>query len=138
MLLAQLMHEVERGACTASQARELRESGGWRSEIVLGIDAMSVFAATTATQLKIPAEKGLWSHVQYLRELLDMNVLSALWWIDTRDMHADGLTKGSVDRKALQDFMRGQCALKHELKEWRPKMLARRPPEPVSCAALQL
>ena len=35
-----------------------------------------------------------------MRELLDTKVLEALVWLDTRDMVADGLTKGSVDRDA--------------------------------------
>ena len=78
MLLAQLLHEIEIGACSAADARQLRETGGWRVSMILGIDAMSVFAAVTASQLKIPAEKGLWSHVQYLRELLDTGVLNGL------------------------------------------------------------
>ncbi len=29
-------------------------------------------------------------------------MLRSLYWLDTRDMIADGLTKGSVDRRALQ------------------------------------
>jgi hypothetical protein len=123
MLLAQLLHEIEKGACTAIDARQLRETGAWQCPIVLGIDAMSVFAAVSASNLKIPTEKGLWSHVQYLRELLDTGVLFALWWIDTRDMHADGLTKGSVDRDALRAIMQGFVKLMHEHKEWKPKRL---------------
>ena len=88
---------------------------------------MSVFAGTTATVLKIPAEKGLWSHVQYLRELLDTGVLSGLWWLDTRDMHSDGLTKGTVDRKALQDIMGGRVVYKQTAQQWRPKKVQFRP-----------
>ena len=84
---------------------------------------MSVFAGTTATVLKIPAEKGLWSHVQYLRELLDVGILSALWWIDTRDMHSDGLTKGTVDRQAIQDIMNGDVRYRHEVKSWKPRII---------------
>ena len=123
MLLAQILHEVGNCACTATMARQLRETGGWTTVIVLGIDAMSVFAGTTATVLKIPAEKGLWSHVQYLRELLDVGVLSALWWIDTRDMHSDGLTKGSVDRRAIHDIMSGNIRYVHETKSWKPRIV---------------
>ena len=126
MLLAQLLHEVEHGSMTAAEARQYREHGGWKVPIVLGIDAMSVFAGVTAAQLKVPAEKGLWSHVQYLRELLDNGVLFSLYWIDTRDMHADGLTKGSVDRAALIAIMSGIARFQHEFKSWRPKMITAR------------
>ena len=71
--------------------------------------------------MKIPAEKGLWSHVQYLRELLDIGVIAALWWIDTRDMHADGLTKGTVDRQAIHAIMDGFIKYSHQAQEWKPK-----------------
>ena len=86
--------------------------------MVLAIDAMSVFAAVTATQVKEPAEKALWSHVQYLRELLDTRVLDELWWLDTRDMGSDGLTKGSVERSELQSIMQGTQNLYHTAKRW--------------------
>ena len=79
---------------------------------------MSVFAAVTATFVKIPAEKSLLSHVQYLRELLDTKVLEALIWIDTRDMIADGMTKGAVDREAIHQCMRGVWQLQHAARVW--------------------
>ena len=74
-------------------------SGGY-SPISLYVDAKSVFAVVTATFAKTPAEKSLLCHVQYLRELLDKDVLQQIVWIDTRDMYADGLTKGAVQRTA--------------------------------------
>ena len=36
-------------------------------------------------------------------------------------MHADGLTKGSVDRKALHDIMRGAITQNQEIKIFLPK-----------------
>ena len=57
--------------------------------------------------------KSLLSHIQYIRDLLDTKVLEALVWIDTRDMVADGLTKGSVDRDALHKCMAGIWLLQH-------------------------
>ena len=82
----------------------------------------SVFAAVTASQVKIPAEKALLSHAQYLRELLDRKILSRLLWFDTRDMWSDGLTKGAVEREPLHDIMSGNLVLKHEHKEWSSKV----------------
>ena len=67
----------------------------------------------------LPAEKGLLAHVQYLRELLDFHVLHALMWMDTRDMTADGLTKGSVDRIAVHLLMSGEIKIVHEPKLWK-------------------
>ena len=89
--------------------------------IALYVDAKSVFAAVTATFIKQPAEKSLLSHVQYLRELLDKGISRLLFWIDTRDMGADGLTKGAVSRDALHAFMRGLMHLQHEHEQWQCK-----------------
>ena len=125
MLLCQLLHEVQHGACSHASARELREQGAWGTRMILAIDAMSVFAATTAGNVKEPAEKALYNHVLYLRELLDNDVLEAFWWIDTRDMAADGLTKGAVERTILHLVMDGTLPMEHEAKVWRSKLAAR-------------
>ena len=85
----------------------MRDTGGYAIPMTLQTDAMSVYAAVTATYIKNPAGKGLLSHVQFIRELLDTGVLKALLWIDTRDMSSDGLTKGSVDRMLLHQLMAG-------------------------------
>ena len=106
-----MLHELEVGPMSAQEARDKRSQGGYRP-LSLNIDAKSVFAAVTATFLKQPAERSLLSHVQYLRELLDTKVLSALFWIGTRDMGAYGLTKGSVARDALHEFMSGMMSLR--------------------------
>ncbi|MFM7983436.1 MAG: hypothetical protein ACKPKO_29340, partial [Candidatus Fonsibacter sp.] len=82
---------------------------------------MSVFAAVTASSIKIPADNGMLSYVQHLRELLDSRVLTAIAWVDTRDMVADGATKGSVDRSQLHCCMNGESTLAHELKLWQAK-----------------
>ena len=82
--------------------------------VLLYVDAKSVYAAVTATFVKTPAEKSLLCHVQYLRELLDKGILEQLIWIDTRDMYADGLTKGAVSRKAVAEIMSGTMTLRHE------------------------
>jgi len=118
MLLALSLHEFTAGAQSAAQAKTLRETGGWNVKLSLYVDAMSVYAAVTATFIKIPAEKSLLSHIQYIRELLDTKVLEALVWLDTRDMVADGLTKGSVDRDALHSCMNGIWLLQHSAQSW--------------------
>ena len=119
MLLALSLHEFSKGPQSTFSARQLREFGGWDVKLSLYVDALSVYAAVTATFIKIPAEKSLLSHVQYLRELLDTKVLEALAWIDTRDMVADGLTKGAVDRAAIHACMAGKWDIMHEAKVWR-------------------
>jgi hypothetical protein len=122
ILILLMIHEMLSGTMTSSQARHLRDHGGYCIPMTIQIDAMSVFQAITSTYIKHPAEKGLLSHVQFVRELLDTNVITALLWIDTRDMLADGLTKGSIDRKELQDAMNGYMKYSHEFKIWSSKL----------------
>ena len=89
----------------------------------LQIDAMSVYAAITATFIKHPAEKGLLSHVQFVRELLDTHVVDTLVWTDTRDMIADGLTKGSPERTLLHLVMDGYIKYQYDTpKIWTSKL----------------
>ena len=123
MLVIQLMQELEHGVDNFSTARQRRENGDWKIDMVAAVDAMSVYAAVTAGQLKIPTEKSLWSHIQYLRELLDTGVLRYLLWIDTRDMWSDGLTKGSVERSLIHELMQGLLQGRHPYKAWAPKMI---------------
>ena len=75
--------------------------------MALYVDAKSVYAAVSATFIKQPAEKSLLCHIQYMRELLDKHIIRYLLWVDTRDMAADGLTKGAVARDALHEIMAG-------------------------------
>ena len=55
--------------------------------------------------------------------MLDTGVLKVFIWFDTRDMFADGLTKGSVDRKALHMVMDGRLTVDHAFKTWKPKVV---------------
>ena len=91
---------------------------------------MSVYAAVTASQIKIPADSSLLCYLQYLRELLDL----ALAWVDTRDMLADGMTKGSIDRVDIHDCMQGKFRNSREMKIWRPKRLPNGSVQPVQVA----
>ncbi len=85
-------------------------------EIELVTDAMSVFAATTANHVKMPAEKSLLSHIQFLRELCDKYIVTCLTWCDTRDMVADGLTKGKCERDSVATAMAGSFTMKMKLR----------------------
>ena len=67
ILLAQMLHEINTGDCTIESARTQRDNGGYSIPMIIYIDAMSVFAAVTASFIKIPADNGMLSHVQYLR-----------------------------------------------------------------------
>ena len=43
-------------------------------------------------------------------------VLKRFYWIDTRDMCVDGMTKGKLDRLPLHQLMAGVWRLRHAVK----------------------
>ena len=120
-LLAQTFHEIATGEMSAQSGRTLRDSGGYKVPMILYLDAMSVYAAITAAFQKIPADQSVLCHCLYLRELLNSFVLKALAWLDTRDMLADGLTKGSIDRDSLHEAMDGKIEMKNAIKIYEAK-----------------
>ncbi len=79
---------------------------------------MSVYAAISAKFVKVPAEKSLYALIKYIREMLDERVITALAWLDARDMCSDGLTKGIVDRQALPTIMAGMVEITRQAHIW--------------------
>ena len=122
ILISHMMYEVQHGPLTAAAARQRRDHMGF-VPMTLAVDAKSVYAAVTASFLKTPAEKSLLSQVQYIRELLDSFVLRSIIWADTRDMQADGLTKGAVDRQALHDLMECRSTWLQPCEVWQTKKI---------------
>jgi len=120
-LLYQLcLEHIASGETSAMTGWKRSQEGGWKVPCALYLDAMSVTAAITATFVKIPADNSAYMQCLYIRELLEHGVLGALVWQDTRDMVADGLTKGAIEREALHKLMAGLCQATHEMKAWRP------------------
>ena len=85
MLLLQLLDEMLTGRNKAADALARREKGNYAVPGALYIDALSVYAAITATFIKMPADNGCLVHCLYVRELLENGVLQYLIWQDTRD-----------------------------------------------------
>jgi hypothetical protein len=117
LLIAQILREVDSGPVKAEQARELRSSGGF-VPMALYVDARSVYAAITAECIRAPTDKSLLCHVLHVRELLDNRALTSLVWLDTRDMIADGMTKGSVQRDEIHVLMSGTMRINHPAESW--------------------
>ena len=80
---------------------QLLDSGSLEPPVEAVIDARSVFDCLAASDMGDLVEGSLKLHVLALRERLLSGTISALWWTDTRDMLADGLTKGAVPRDQL-------------------------------------
>ena len=53
--------------------------------------------------------------------MLDKQVLASFIWLDTRDMIADGLTKGSIDRSALESVCFGTMTTNNRIELWKTK-----------------
>ena len=100
--------------------KRYREEGGLAWNVVLTTDAESVYKSLTSRDLKTPAEKTLLGHVSWIRECLQLKLIESLQWCDTRDMTADGHTKGCIDRKLLVELMKGHQQYTHEVKSYTP------------------
>jgi hypothetical protein len=112
--------ELRDGTMSAEQLKNYRENGNPTVYITLTTDAESVYKSLTSRDLKTPAEKTLLGHVCWLRELLLKKNIRELQWCDTRDMLADGHTKGSIDRAMLINGMRGIHFYRHPVKRYEP------------------
>ena len=92
----------------------------YRYKSYLTIDAESVYKSLTNKELKTPAEKTLLGHVMWIREKLHNGIIKKIQWCDTRDMAADGHTKGSIDRQTIIDLMKGSQNFTFPLKTYEP------------------
>ena len=112
--------ELRRGVLRPEALKKCREEGGLALKVTLTIDAESVYKSLTSRDLKTPAEKTLLGHVSWIRELLQNGLIEAMQWCDTRDMTADGHTKGCIDRQVLLEVMQGHQAYKFDVKRYSP------------------
>ena len=56
--------------------------------------------------------------------MLQLGIIDVVQWCDTRDMGADGHTKGCIDRKGLIDLMKGFQTYLYEVKKHTPHRAA--------------
>ena len=114
------MIELKKGILTAEQLKAMNDKGNIPLKVTLAIDAESVYKSPTSLELKTPAEKTLRGHVMWIREKLHKGIISEVQWCDTRDMTADGHTKGSVEMRALIDLMQGKQVYQFPVKTFKP------------------
>ena len=112
------LNELHSGAKTAQQLLAQRPEQSILMDA--GVDARSVFDALTADVMKTPNDKALLLHAKAMREILEEGCVDRLFWFDTEDMVPDGLTKGSVDRKALLHIAgEGVWVIAHDEPQWK-------------------
>ena len=106
------LQEIICGPMSCAQLAKVEEDGQFSVPIHAAIDAFSVFTAIRKTSPTKPSEASLVILILALRESLEKGRLSAVWWVDTLSMLADGLTKGACPRKALLEaFCNGKWFL---------------------------
>ena len=106
-------HELTSGSLNPSDSVCLRETGGYCLDLHIWIDAKSVFRAVGNENFRYPTEKSLLSHISWVKQLVILKIIAILGWVNTRDMIADGMTKGSIDRTQLIEAIRGYVKRLH-------------------------
>ena len=94
---------------------DMPEIGKLYPPLELCVDARAVYDALDASDACEPAECSLKLHLISVRDRMSHGLIRRLHWVDTRDMLADGLTKGGIDR-ALLHSVSNDCKYeaKHE------------------------
>ena len=110
-IVAGFTFEAAHGPQTGEAMVQAMSKGRVPMAIEALTDSYSIFSYLAAAHLKLPAEKGTYYHLAYLREKLVSRLIGSYTWVDTRDMVADGLTKGRADRTALIAMMHGKFTL---------------------------
>jgi hypothetical protein len=101
LVLSYSISELRRGVRNARELVEMLNKGEHVVPMTACIDARAVFDNIIADLVKTPYDKHLLVHALAVREFLRLRAVTSLYWIDTNDMLADGLTKGCIDRTAL-------------------------------------
>ena len=101
-LVQMALHDIFVGDGGSPEAMlKTLEGGGLYPPQDMTVDARSVYDACASQDAGKPSEESLLLHVLAIRSWLESKRLRALFWEDTREMLADGLTKGGVDRTLL-------------------------------------
>eukprot|EP00959_Pyramimonas_sp_CCMP1952_P404026 8465934-Pyramimonas_sp.AAC.3 len=77
------------------------DAGRLPGDLHVCTDNRGLFTALRATELKAPAEPHLLYLLRALRGRLEAATLHKLWWVDTRAMVSDALTKGGLAREPI-------------------------------------
>ena len=93
---------------------------GLDSKVYLTIDAACVSKSLSSKDIKTPTESTLLGHINWIRQMMSTGIVHSIQWCDTRDMTADGHTKGSIDREGISHIMSGRQAFSHEVKRYSP------------------
>ena len=121
ILLQLVFHQIYCGTDeTVQELLDKLEHGQLYPPIDVVVDARSVSDAISASDVCTPQESSLRLHLIAIRDRLSRGLLRSLSWGDTRDMLADALTKGGVDRAVIRKAMQGEMTM-HDMQQNKPK-----------------
>ena len=104
LLLQVTLHQLYTGTSqTPEMMVDMLEAGMLYPPLDLSVDARAVYDAVAATDTCEPAESSLKLHLLSVRNRMETRVIRKFHWVDARDMLADGLTKGGIDRELLHN-----------------------------------
>ena len=93
--------ECDWGTASAGDLLSRYEKNALCYELHVVIDAKSILECVRNTKQVKPTDESLSLHILRLIELCKAGRISTLWWVDTRDMVSDALTKGGIPRTAI-------------------------------------
>ena len=115
-LVAYTLAEIVIPGCTAQSLILMDESGSLPFSIQIVTDCKSLFDSLRCEETVIPTEQSLIMLLLQLKESMRSGTIKTIVWADTRDLIADGLTKGSIARAALLAFsMTSLWQLRHTI-----------------------
>ena len=116
ILLQTTLHQIYCGTNVAPEDMiRSMEGGVLYPPLDFAVDAKAVFDAIAATDACDPTECSLKLHLISVRDRMSSGMIRRLFWVDTRDMLADGLTKGGIDRELLHQVSNNcKYSAKHE------------------------
>jgi hypothetical protein len=116
-LLALAITEIAEPSLSALHLQSRLVSGTLAVKLHLFTDCRSIFDALKLEDLRVPSEASLFALLLIIKQLMTCGLLSRLYWVDTRDMLADGLNKGAISRVALMHSSKAACwSLQHTAK----------------------
>ena len=101
LLTLVMICEIVHGPLTAKQIQKCMDTGRLPVDLHVCTDNKGLFSALGAVELKAPAEPHLLYLLRALRDRLEAGTLHKLWWVDTRAMISDALTKGGLAREPI-------------------------------------
>ena len=117
-IIAGFTLEAAQGPQTAEAMVQAISNGRVPMPIEAHTYSYSIFSSLVSAHLKLPAEMSTYYHLAYLREQLATGPSTSDNWTDTRDMVADGRTRGSVDRSLIAAVVDGPYVLQHGVHEY--------------------